>query len=159
MNTWTKEDCEKGWCAPQDVGQPKTDHERWSLSELETQGLPGYLVNTIKPPSAWCQQPKPIAPPASPADLVQTYLDVFHEIGGKQSLVEFARKNPMKFYDQLLKLLVALEAAPQTQINIANISDNDLHSLSIAQLTRLLLDHNGVSPEEIRGAIECEKMS
>ena len=67
---WTTEDFEKGWCASEDVGRPKTTHERWTLAELTERALPGYLEGTIKPPSAWCKEPVVAPTEASDEDLL-----------------------------------------------------------------------------------------
>jgi hypothetical protein len=143
---WTAEDFEKGWCVPSDVGQPKADHERWTLTELTEHALPGYLEGTVKPPSAWREAPvssPPLVPPANAKEVVQEYLETYNDIGGRAALVKQAKLNPMKFYDQLLKLLMAMEApkaAVAVQVNIERLEREEMVAMSSADLKRYLME-------------------
>lgn len=143
MKVWTVDDKDMGLCTSHDVGLPKTDLELWTWADVEAGIVPGHLKGTPKPPSKYeVQSTSPNVPPTSSETLVQTYLDVFNEIGGKKALIVFAKNNPMKFYDQLLKLLVAMEAPAQAmaiQMNFGPMSDAELETLSTNDLKRRLL--------------------
>ena len=78
----------------------------------------------------------------TPKDTVGIYLDVFHAIGGREELAKFAKNNPGKFYDQLLRLLISMEAPKQSMnvaINIENLESAELLSLPTAELKKLLI--------------------
>ena len=78
----------------------------------------------------------------TPKDTVGIYLDVFHAIGGREELAKFAKNNPGKFYDQLLRLLISMEAPKQSMnvaINIENLESAELLSLPTADLKKLLI--------------------
>ena len=78
----------------------------------------------------------------TPKDTVGIYLDVFHSIGGREELAKFAKNNPGKFYDQLLRLLISMEAPKQSMnvaINIENLESAELLSLPTADLKKLLI--------------------
>jgi hypothetical protein len=79
---------------------------------------------------------------ASPKDTVGIYLDVFHSIGGREELAKFAKNNPGKFYDQLLRLLISMEAPKQSMnvtLNIERMAQADMVSLPTSELKRLLI--------------------
>ena len=79
----------------------------------------------------------------TPKDTVGIYLDVFHSIGGREELAKFAKNNPGKFYDQLLRLLISMEAPKQSMniaIKIENLEQNEILSLPTAEIKKLLLD-------------------
>ena len=78
----------------------------------------------------------------TPKDTVGIYLDVFHSIGGREELAKFAKNNPGKFYDQLLRLLISMEAPKQSMnltLNIENLAQADMVSLPTAELKKLLM--------------------
>ena len=85
-----------------------------------------------------------VLPPASsPKDTVGIYLDVFHAIGGREKLAEFAKNNPGKFYDQLLRLLISMEAPKQSMnlvLNIEQMAQADMASMTSTELKKLLLE-------------------
>lgn len=84
-----------------------------------------------------------LPPQTSPKDTVGIYLDVFHAIGGREELAKFAKNNPGKFYDQLLRLLISMEAPKQSMnltLNIEQVKSADLVTMTSTELKRLLLD-------------------
>lgn len=114
MALFSYQDYRDGLCTASQVGHPKD-----------------------QPPTA-----KRVAPTDS-RTLVQEYMEVFHEIGGRDALVKQAKLNPMKFYDQLLKLLVAMEAPKATvavQVNLAQLSHEEITALPSHEIKRLLLE-------------------
>ena len=46
---------------------------------------------------------------------------MFHDLGGRAELLKFAKNNPGKFYDQLLRLLISMEAPKQSMNLTLNI--------------------------------------
>ena len=117
MAKWTYEDALMGKCEPHLIG---------------TEALTGEFL-----PANNNQTP----PKSGPKDTVDIYLDVFHTIGGREELAKFAKNNPGKFYDQLLRLLISMEAPKQTMnvaISIERSSDQELMSMSSQDLKRLL---------------------
>jgi len=114
MNMWTTQDLLDGKCNMDQVGSPK--------------------------PLA--QSTVPTAPPQDSKALVQEFMEVYNEMGGRQALLTQAKANPMKFYDQLLKILVAMEAPQQVmavQMNFGPLSDEALDRLPTIELKRRLL--------------------
>lgn len=93
----------------------------------------------------------------SPKDAVSLYLDVFHKIGGAQELEKFAKANPGKFYDQLLRLLISMEAPKkvmEVHVNLQSLSRQDMESMSSADLKRMMLS---AMPNALEG--ECREIS
>ena len=83
-----------------------------------------------------------LPPQTSPKDTVGVYLDVFHALGGRTELLKFAKNNPGKFYDQLLRLLISMEAPKQSMnltLNIEQVAQADMVSMSSTELKKLLL--------------------
>lgn len=111
MANWTYEDALAGKC------------EHWQV------GTEAVLLEVLPPQT-------------SPKDTVGIYLDVFHSIGGREELAKFAKNNPGKFYDQLLRLLISMEAPKQSMnltLNIEQMAQSDMLSMSSAELKKLLL--------------------
>lgn len=83
-----------------------------------------------------------LPPQTAPKDTIRTYLDVFHDLGGRAELLKFAKNNPGKFYDQLLRLLISMEAPKQSMnltLNIEQMAQADMVSMSSTELKKLLL--------------------
>lgn len=86
--------------------------------------------------------PTPIVPPQDSKALVQEFMEVYNEMGGRKALLAQAKANPMKFYDQLLKILVAMEAPQQVmavQMNFGPMSDDELDRLPTIELKKRLM--------------------
>jgi hypothetical protein len=79
---------------------------------------------------------------AKPQDFITEWMEVYKDIGGRGALATFARENPAKFYDQLHKLLVSMEA-PKATMKMAQALDRlsmtELESLPTNELKRRLL--------------------
>jgi hypothetical protein len=70
-------------------------------------------------------------------------MEAYYAIGGQAALVKQAKLNPMKFYDQLLKVLLAADApkaAVAIQVNLSQLSRDEITALSSHDLKRLLLE-------------------
>jgi len=88
--------------------------------------------------------PEVVVRPSSgtPKETVNLFMDAFHELGGLDELVKFGRANPGKFYDQLLRLLISMDAPKQSaQINrdIEQVADSEVLGMSSTELKKLLL--------------------
>ena len=84
-----------------------------------------------------------LPPQTAPKDTIRTYLDVFHDLGGRAELLKFAKNNPGKFYDQLLRLLISMEAPKQSMnltLNIEQMADTEVLGMTSAALKKLLLE-------------------
>ena len=84
-----------------------------------------------------------VRPQGTPKETVGLFMDAFHELGGLDELVKFGRTNPGKFYDQLLRLLIAMEApkqSMQTSKDIEQAAQSDMLAMSSAELKKLLLE-------------------
>jgi hypothetical protein len=82
------------------------------------------------------------APIAPPQETIDDYLAVHAELGGKQFLLEWAKANPAKFYDQLLKILEKMDTikrAGEQSTKLEELNAKDLESLSSTEIKRLLL--------------------
>ena len=74
--------------------------------------------------------------------LVGNYLKAFDRIGGVEELVNFARTNPGKFYDQLLKLLTNMNAPREAFKNETNedaLKVGDLDNMTSDDIKRALM--------------------
>lgn len=119
MANWTYEDALSGKCEPHEIGTEA------QLLEV----LPANSVNFVSK--------------SSPKDTVGIYLDVFHSIGGRAELAKFAKNNPGKFYDQLLRLLISMEAPKQSMnltLSIEQVAQADMVSMSSTELKKLLME-------------------
>lgn len=88
--------------------------------------------------------PEPVVRPSSgtPKETVGLFMDAFHELGGLDELVRFGKANPGKFYDQLLRLLISMEApkqSMQTSRDIEQQEDSEILEMSSADLKKLLI--------------------
>ena len=147
---------EKGWCDPSDVGKEKSDHERWTLTELEDRRLPSYLLGTIKPPSAWN-----IVPVTTPPLDAQTQADIMSKlVEGSVSpktqadFNKWAAANPHAYFPLLAKHNLArnLKEQPKALPKLDDLTDEDLATLSSAELKRILLNW-----AEVKTASELNK--
>ena len=89
--------------------------------------------------------PEPIVRPQSgtPKETVNLFMDAFHELGGLDELVRFGKANPGKFYDQLLRLLISMDApkqSAQTSKDIEQMADSEVLGMSSAEIKKLLLE-------------------
>lgn len=77
---------------------------------------------------------------------VEDYLAIHEALGGRKFLMEWARANPAKFYDQLLKILEKTEAikrAGDEGKRLEELTGAELEKLSSAEIKRLLLSDRG----------------
>ena len=152
---WTVEDLEKGWCAPSDVGKEKTDHERWTLTELEDKCLPSYLLGTIKPPSAWNEAPV-TAPPLDAQTQAEIMAKLVEGSVTPQTQLDFnkwAAANPNAYFPLLAKhnLTRNLKESPKALPKLDEITDEQIATLSSAELKRVLLASVGVTKKSQLG--------
>ena len=78
----------------------------------------------------------------SSKDLVNEYLAVYEAIGGRSAMEKVARDNPQKFYTELLKLLIAMEAPKATmavQVNVERARAGDVRGMKSEDIRSLLL--------------------
>jgi hypothetical protein len=92
-----------------------------------------------------CEIPEVVVrPPNGTAkETVNLFMDAFHELGGLDELVKFGRANPGKFYDQLLRLLISMDAPKQSAQSTKNLeatAEGELLSMSSADLKRALME-------------------
>lgn len=83
------------------------------------------------------------APVSTPLGTIEDYLAIHEALGGREFLLAWARANPAKFYDQLLKILEKTDtmkksAAENTKLE--QLSTQELASLSSVEIKRLLLE-------------------
>ena len=79
-------------------------------------------------------------------DLISNYLAVFEQLGGVEELLRFAQKNQGKFYDQLLKILMGMEAPKESakeERAKASVSTSDLEGMTTLELKQRLLEGLG----------------
>lgn len=92
-------------------------------------------------------EPMVLPPGIKPSATVLLYLEAFHRSGGLDSLVEFARLNPGKFYDQLVRLLINMEAPKQSMqvtLRLESMTRDEVLNLPSSEIRRLLMED--VSP-------------
>jgi hypothetical protein len=98
-------------------------------------------------PSIESSLPISLPPGIKPSATVLLYLEAFHRSGGLDSLVEFARLNPGKFYDQLVRLLINMEAPKQSMqvtLRLESMTKDEVLNLPSSEIRRLLMED--VSP-------------
>jgi hypothetical protein len=74
---------------------------------------------------------------------IEDYLAIHDALGGRQFLLEWAKANPAKFYDQLLKILEktdAIKRAGEQTARLDALSAKDLEAMSSVEIKRLLVD-------------------
>ena len=145
---WTLEDQEKGWCSPEDVGQEKLDHERWTLAELEAKGLPSYLLGTVKPPSAWGvkpEAPSDAAPldAATQASIMETLVAGSVTPQTQEKFNKWADSNPGAYFPLLAKHNLArnMKEAPKALPKLEELTDEQIATMSSNDLKRCLLNY------------------
>lgn len=92
-------------------------------------------------------EPMVLPPGIKPSATVLLYLEAFHRSGGLNSLIEFARLNPGKFYDQLVRLLINMEAPKQSMqvtLRLESMTKDEVLNLPSSEIRRLLMED--VSP-------------
>ena len=117
MSQWTIQDMRQGLCTVSQVGKdkPTMDEAQSTMS----------IVQSLEP-----------------KEFINEWMEVYRALGGRQGLIEFAAKNPIKFYDQLMKLLVAMEAPKQLMgvlIEREDLSTQELEKLTTVELKRRLM--------------------
>lgn len=108
--------------------------KRCSLDQIG-QDIPEMVLPMVLPPGI------------KPSATVLLYLEAFHQSGGLASLVEFAKLNPGKFYDQLVRLLINMEAPKQSMqvtLRLESMSKDEVLNLPSSEIRRLLMED--VSP-------------
>lgn len=78
----------------------------------------------------------------SSKDLVNEYLAVYAAIGGRNAMEKVAKENPQRFYSELLKLLIAMEAPKATmavQVNVERAMLGDVRGMKSEDIRALLL--------------------
>jgi hypothetical protein len=78
----------------------------------------------------------------TPEGFINEWMEVYKNIGGRSALETFARENPIKFYDQLMKLLVSMEAPKQVMsihLGQSALTEHELESLSTLELKKRLM--------------------
>ena len=82
------------------------------------------------------------APSTTPEAFIEEWMHVYQAIGGRTALQDFAKANPIKFYDQLMRLLVSMEAPKQVMelhLGRSALSEHELESLSTLELKKRLV--------------------
>jgi hypothetical protein len=108
--------------------------KRCSLDQIG-QDIPEMVLPMVLPPGI------------KPSATVLLYLEAFNRSGGLDSLVEFARLNPGKFYDQLVRLLINMEAPKQSMqvtLRLESMTKDEVLNLPSSEIRRLLMED--VSP-------------
>ena len=80
--------------------------------------------------------------PLSSREIIDEYLSVYQQLGGLEALLKQARANPQRFYSELLKILINMEAPKASlavQINIEQVSAKELEQMSSVEIKQLLL--------------------
>lgn len=73
---------------------------------------------------------------------IEDYLAIHDELGGREFLLAWARANPAKFYDQLLKILEktdAIKKAGDAGRELERLSLRDLEGMSSVEIKKLLV--------------------
>ena len=113
--------------------------EKWTVADMLAGRCTASLVGSTK---NLVLSTKHEVPSTTPEEFINEWMEVYKSIGGRKALEDFARANPIKFYDQLMKLLVSMEAPKQVMelhLGRGALSDQELESLSTAELKRRLL--------------------
>lgn len=74
---------------------------------------------------------------------IEDYLAIHEALGGREFLLAWARANPAKFYDQLLKILEKMDTikrAGEAKGKLDELSSAELETMTSAELKRLLLE-------------------
>jgi hypothetical protein len=83
-----------------------------------------------------------LPPGVKPSATVLLYLEAFQRSGGLEQLVIFAKQNPGKFYDQLVRLLINMEAPKQSMqvtLRLDSMSQEEIINLPSSEIKRLLM--------------------
>lgn len=122
---------------------------KWTVSDLRQGLCKMSQVGTDRAPTK-DQVPSTTdeVPSTTPEAFIQEWMHVYQAIGGRQALQDFAKANPIKFYDQLMKLLVSMEAPKQVMelhLGRGALSEHELESLSTLELKKRLIGDSGGS--------------
>lgn len=77
---------------------------------------------------------------------IEDYLAIHEELGGREFLLAWAKANPAKFYDQLLKILEktdAIKRAGDEGRRLEQLSMAEIGALSSAEIKKMLLEGVG----------------
>ena len=114
-------------------------NDKWTVADLRQGLCKMSQLGTDRLPAV---TPMDEVLSTTPEGFINEWMHVYKAIGGRSALETFARDNPIKFYDQLMKLLVSMEAPKQVMelhLGRGALSDSELESLSTAELKRRLL--------------------
>lgn len=113
---------------------------KWTLNDVQNGLCTISQVGQLRPTPP--QNAKDEVPSTTPEEFIGEWMAVYQAIGGRKALEEFAKANPIKFYDQLMKLLVSMEAPKQVMelhLGRGTLSEHELESLSTLELKKRLL--------------------
>jgi hypothetical protein len=74
---------------------------------------------------------------------IEDYLAIHEELGGREFLLAWAKANPAKFYDQLLKILEktdAIKRAGDEGRRLEQLSMAEINGMSSAEIKKMLLE-------------------
>ena len=74
---------------------------------------------------------------------IEDYLAIHEALGGREFLLAWAKANPAKFYDQLLKILEKMDSIKRAGENVVRLdalSARDLEGMSSLEIKRLLME-------------------
>jgi len=114
-------------------------NDKWTVADLRQGLCKMSQVGTDRLPAVSTTDE---APSTTPEAFIEEWMHVYQAIGGRQALQDFAKANPIKFYDQLMRLLVSMEAPKQVMelhLGRSALSEHELESLSTLELKKRLV--------------------
>ena len=114
-------------------------NEQWTVADLRKGLCKMSQVGTDRPPA---ESTKCEVLSTTPEGFINEWMEVYKNIDGRGALETFARENPIKFYDQLMKLLVSMEAPKQVMelyLGRSALTEHELESLSTLELKKRLV--------------------
>ena len=160
MEKWTLIEAQSQYCTRGVVGRPKEYwppdplEQEWTeqdvqagrclAEELGTSRFPPRVA--LAPPEGW-EPPDTSPPTADELNMVALIRDAFNHVGGVSTFKKEAAKNPGELYRAMLKMGVAQVAKeqPKTLPDMDDLTDEDIATMSTADLKRIFLKGAGVT--------------